>query len=202
MSISEAMNGEPIYSENTRKLRGLFGTETSRAINAGQRGGGMIEYDDKPTDLPVYQAAIEEVYGLDEPLNKARLDKLLEDVDNDSKLKLHFPAGGKCCVAVLPCNANGNNYSEEEIAERRFVRPVIVDENGLSRPGLGVSAEKGYHFKIFPVEKQELCSFTIGKYDFDKPKEIFVVTPDDRKRIKKQLEDAYKQAQLLFNQKK
>ena len=127
------------------------------------------------------------------------LRQRVDQINDEARLKLLFPAGKRCCLAVIPVNYYGNELEDKEKEKGEFLVDLIVtlsddeDENGLTeRFGSGPS----YIYNILPKEVRETCSFTIPEYEDPNPN---VVTDTDRMTICKLYEEAYRNSQKLFN---
>ena len=150
--------------------------------------------DRKPTDLNDFKIAIQEMTLVDperlltDEMLQARIDYMMQD----SKLKLHFPAGAKCFPAIVPFSNLGHPLTPQEIQNGLYLDTFIVDESGKTINGFG--SGDSYAGDFLPQEIQD-TAFVIGKYKTD---DLFNVTPTDRAKLAQQYTEAFKKLRELF----
>jgi len=182
------MQSQPLKKEI---MIGLFSAEIQRAIDADnnkerlQRKQGV-----QPLSLDEYSSACAEMLG-DNFLSEGLLQYWLNYIFDNSKLKVHFPAGYKCCLAAIPFSMYGNEMDQEEINNGAFLHLLLLDSDG--RTFRGFSNKASYVADLLPKEVRQ-AAFTIPTYQGDG----FSGSQDDCKRLMTEFENAYRQLQALL----
>lgn len=113
-------------------------------------------------------------------LTEKLLQKRLEMIDQESKLKIIFPTGYLVQPAVIPFTYYGHELTEDEIRQGAHLVQLIKEKGNGGRTVGGYSQFSSYIHKLFP-EEFEGCQFEVPEYDEE---ELGRVTTDDRERIK------------------
>jgi hypothetical protein len=187
--MSEAenhMDMPPSLSTKTRHFCQLF---QAMAMAGEKEATGDAFY--VPTEKPALKDHLDfyvECLGSDELLTDDLLQKKLREIDQDSHLKEHYPAGRVIQLAIVPVTVNGNLLTDEEIQDGWYLQNLVrqPDKNGASGKTIdGFGVYPSYVHKLYP-EKLQKCSFVVGPYDFNGPEDGYRVSAQDRERIKVQ----------------
>lgn len=138
--------------EATRAVGNAFKDEVKRSK------GVLPPQEVKPLDADEFRESCrylgEDILG---PKHLTRLVRWLSL--NRNKLKQIFPAGGKCCLAVMPTSDMGIPLSPAEAKQHRYFYPLFVSgEDGLTYE---FSFTPGHFFELLPRAIQEECSFDV-----------------------------------------
>ena len=155
----------------------------------------LYEFDQEPISLGDYLKFCNACLPVEEVLPDELLQQRLEYLKEDSKLKIHFPAGTRCCITVLPVTPRGIKFDDADLQKGNFQTALIIDEEGTTINGFGIAPS--HIFSLLPKEIQEQCTFDIGPYDEE---DLVSISGDDRSRIIEAYEKAFRAAQKLFNQ--
>lgn len=177
--------------------------EISKRINNAAWSSGLKLPPQNPAEtapahdnvaLPDYLQCCREFLEKDEIITDSVIQKMTDYVQNDNKLKLHFPAGHRCCVTVLPFSSHGLRLPPEVIQDGNYVKFLIIDKDDRVLPGY--FENKNDVFRTLPVEIQKELTFEIGNYEDEDP---FKVSAADRQRIVNEVERVLKFARTIFN---
>lgn len=106
---------------------------------------------------------------------------------NIMKFKQKFPRGSKVTVAILPCNANGSIYGNEEIKQGLHIVLFLVDpQTGLSMYGDTLPA-------LLPAEVSEKCSFIV-----EYGQESVLITQEEFAQFEQKLRQAFANLRALL----
>lgn len=182
------MQSQPPKMEN---MIGLFSAEIQRAIDTDNSHKRLQRNPEaQPLSLDEYSQACTEMLG-NNFLTEGLLNHWLDSLSQNSKLKSHFPAGYKCCLAAIPFSMYGNEMDREEIQSGAFLHCLLLDSDGKTLSGF--SNKASYVADLLPKEIQQ-ATFTIPEYEG----EDFSGSQDDRKRLMGAFEDAYRKLQTLL----
>lgn len=160
------------------------------AANNGHNNGDHKVVE--PLPLNEYKLACSEFLEGTEILPDELLEKKLAYIREDGKLKIHFPQGSQCCLAVIPFSNRGRPLEEYEIQRGAHLRFLIVDQNGVTTNGF--SFQDGPVSKVLPNEVQTI-SFQIPPYEND---DEYSVTAQDREQLASLITSAYRKLQGIF----
>ena len=145
----------------------------------------------EPANMADYRSVCLTELGLSE-LPDSLIDKLLERLNMEGRLKVLFPTGYKCCLAIIPFNNNGNPLDAREVADGTYLVPLIFHPETKSTIGFGT--DETFASTCLPSEVQAL-SFDIPAYENDNP---FIMSDVDREKIYGLLRTAFAQLKQLF----
>lgn len=127
------------------------------------------------------------------------------DIPDGPELKEYFPAGKKCCIAVIPVTPRGMKFEMQQLEDGDYQTRLIVEpaedgeavEEEITTQGFG--SVKSRIFDMLPPEfradiSEGGCTFIVPKYDKKDQ-----VTKDDRDRIAKLYEQAFRNAKKLLS---
>jgi len=204
MPIPDTTPDKPRYSQTTKEVCNTFRI----LADCAQKGidpATILDEEGKPKirklEMENYLLAVREILGTDEPLTPTLLNARLNYLFQNGKLKIHYPAGQKFCLAIIPCTQYGFPIKQDAIESGLFLRELAIDERdekGELIEKNKISEKDNQLYEYLPDEVRK-CLFKIESYD-EKPE--FKLTDDDRKRAVKAYKGAYKNAQTVFNQAK
>jgi hypothetical protein len=148
----------------------------------------------QPLDLKNYLETCHEFLKITPLLPESLLQERLTYLEDNSKLKMHFPAGKKCCVTIIPCTNGGFPLTDEEIKAGAYLNQLIVDENGITISGFSFDPSK--IFQILPDRLRTELTFQIPNYQNP---DLFSILPKERAQILAEYERVYRLAQKIFD---
>lgn len=200
------MENNNSHSDKSQEIMERFAYEALRGDQAYRkdlpppRNSEAVSFSD-------YQTMYQEIIPVDllpngKFFNDSVLAKRVAMIWQDSKLKLHFRKGYQCFPAIIPFSNNGIPLSTEEIKNGDYLRTIIKNKEGKTL--YGFSGTSSYVGDFLPSEIQGLA-FTIQEYDHPEDidpvsqidRNIYKVTPEDKKRIVDQYVDAFRKLQKL-----
>lgn len=129
--------------------------------------------------LNQYKSACKEFLHGEEALSEKHWKEKLRSIRQNSNLKIDFPAGWSCHLAVLPFSNNARELTDENIEQGKHLRFLIIKPNGLTRGGV-FSPYPSFVSRLFPLEIQGCATFQIPQYQEEGEDKI---TTTDRKAI-------------------
>lgn len=182
-------SGYDMVSEQAHQVADNFANESLRGHSADYLNSNP---QIQPVSLEDYKIACSEFLGGIDPLPDSLLQKRIEHLMQDSKLKMRFPAGWSCCLAVIPFSNFGLPLTDEEIQNGDHLRLLIVDPSGATIDGF--SATPSFTSRVLPDDIQA-ASFQIPQYESE---EIYAVSENDRANLSIQLSHSFKKLQQLL----
>lgn len=189
---SQQMYTENPFSKTTQKIIDIFRKEANRSIQVVGATASM-ESSCTPMMLNDYLLACREFLSTKNLLPDGLLQVRIQYILQDGKLKLHFPAGMRCCLAIIPCSIYGLPLEPQEVQTGTYLRVFIVDKN--DRVVSGFTSGESDIFKMLPQQLQQCCIFNIGEYETG---EISSISAADRNRIVNLYTTAFNNAKILF----
>jgi len=190
---------EQLPSQSPQQIWKLIRRHMMACAAFAAKNMNPLEYGGNPVQVNDYVAFCEQYLKKEDLLTPELLKQRLERINSEAKLKLLFPPGKRCCLAMIPVNYYGHELDDKEKENGSFLVELMVtlsddeEQNGLTeRFGSGPS----FIYNILPQEVREACSFTIPEYESQDPN---VVTDTDRMAICKLYEEAYRNCQKIFN---
>lgn len=182
------MTEEPL---STDMVINRFISEMQRAAEASS---GHLVRDSavEPVTFSDYQTVCREFLSLTEVLPESLLARWLAYITQNSKLKLHFPEGYTCCLAIIPFTTYGNPLTSEEIERGDYLKILIVNPEGKTVSGFSINSS--FVSDLLPLEVRKLA-FQIEKYDKEEP---YQITHTDRQRLAANFEKAFRGFKLLL----
>lgn len=169
----------------------LFTTEAQRAVQVTP-GKLICDPAAAPASFTDYQAACHELIGANEILPESLLQQWLAYIAQDSKLKLHFPEGYECCLAVMPFSTYGNSLPPEEMQRGDYLRILIINPDGKTVSGFSINSS--FVADLLPSEVRTLA-FSIEKYETEG---TYQIAAKDRQRLSSSFEKAFRSLKLLL----
>jgi hypothetical protein len=154
----------------------------------------------EPVSLSDYRMLCKAVLPEDNILSEDLLHSRLAFMDQDSRLKIAFPAPKevegpyRCLLAAIPFTEGGSARSAEEIAKGEHVRSCIIAPDGRMVSGFGMDPSFAHRF--LPAEVQALA-FDIPAYESSVDVDPLAME-GDRAVLKGLYGSAYRGLQALF----
>ncbi len=145
----------------------------------------------QPMSLQEYQNLCRAYLGGRAILTPDLLEKRLNYLRQDGKLKEHFGPGETFCPVIIPFSNFGNPLSEEEIKGGHALRTLVIDPQGKTINGFSQNPSRV--FNRLPLEVQQLA-FKVDTYENN---DLYTVNPQEREKIVAKYEAAYHKLQEL-----
>ncbi len=111
--------------------------------------------DTHSIDVSHYKIMCQEYLGDTLLLNRVVDDRVTREIEQNAHVKVSFPAGHRCCIAIVPFDNYGNPLTPEQIKRGDHLRTFIVNSKGVTEQGM--SAQDSFEYDILPDEIQSLA---------------------------------------------